>query len=176
MIGILGAFAVLFGSFLSLASPIPGTGSSEFLRLQKPYIFDRKGFEIDPRVLPWAGQSIMTKTGEIFVVYKDTASNAKIQIQTESLAQPLGLEPYSKKWLKDYQSYGFDVLGAKPFSENKAHGYLVDLFFRKEHLQQRQAIFLKNKTVVTISCLDQQSHFEATLGQCNQILRTFRWL
>ena len=160
------------------ASPIPATGTSELTSLSKNYQFNRKGFEINFKDSRWTGHSLPSKHNEINMTFLDPATSpqAKISIQTESLPESLPLETYAKKWLKDYQAYGFEVLGAKPFAENRTKGYLVDLFFRKEKQQERQAIFLKNKTVVTITCLDLESHFAMTLNPCNELLKSFRWL
>ena len=160
----------------ALASPFPATGTSEFVNPQKPYLFHRKGFEINPQLLPWQSQALKNKNSELSVLFSDPHSGGKIQVQTETMTGSYSIESYSKKWLKDYQAYGFELLGAKPFVENKAKGYLVDLFFRKDRVQQRQAIFIKNNEVVTISCLDQESHFSVTLNHCNQILKSFHWL
>jgi hypothetical protein len=171
-------FGVLVWAFAATASPIPAAGTSELTSSLKNYQFYRKGFELNFKDTRWSGRSLPSRHNEINVTFLDpsTSPKAKISVQTESLAEALPVEAYAKKWLKDYQAYGFEVLGAKPFAENKTKGYLVDLFFRKEKQQERQAIFVKNRTVVTITCSDLESHFAMTLNPCNELLKSFRWL
>ena len=96
-------------------------------------------------------------------------------IRAEQLKAELTLENYTKRWIKDYLSYGFEVLGTQTFFQNNDKALVVDLLHRNSQQQLRQVLFLKNKRVVTLTCRDQQKTFQMTLNGCNQISRTFQW-
>ena len=93
----------------------------------------------------------------------------------ETLRTEMTLENYTKKWIRDYSNYGFDVLGSQTFALNGSKALVVDLFHKKSEQQMRQVLFLKNKKVVTLTCRDQQKTFEQTLIGCNQISKSFEW-
>lgn len=162
----------------SNASPHPATASSLGLSPVKGLFFARKGF-ILPAPAHWTLDSDGSENDEEFSVeyQSKTLGSAKLALKTDTLKNSVSLEAYAKKWMKDYSSYGFDLLGAKPFTnENKAKGLVVDLKHRKKNQQIRQVIYLQNKTAVTLTCLDDIKSFQQTLADCNLFFKNFSWL
>lgn len=157
------------------SAPHPGTGSSALVSAEKGLFLSAKGFRLGAE-----------KTGWIFSLSKDdneearlvdpNNSKASLSLKMDSLKTDMSLESYSKRWMKDYSSYGFDVMGAKPFQQNGQRGLVIDLVHRLTKKQMRQALFVKNKKAVVLTCLDEKSGFEKTLTQCNQIIKSFQWL
>jgi len=179
------AFAFLPAVFLSAsnspASPMPGMGSSVLVSPEKGFFFASKGFTL-AAPSTWKFEKSpenregLTEQDEFAVIYSyPTIPTLRLSLKTDSLKTNMTVEAYAKKWMKDYTSYGFDVLGAKTFTSNQTKGLVVDLLQRKQGTQLRQVIFVKNKTAVTLTCLDQQKTFNAHIQTCNEIVRTFSW-
>ena len=177
----LNVFLFTFWSLSSLAAPLPGTASSALTSPEYGLFYSIRGFQL--RSQPsWA----MDKTKEdetsepnkefsVFYIHPDF-KNARLSVQTDTLKTEMTLESYTKKWMKDYSSYGFDVLGAKTFQTQFTKGLVVDLHHKKKDTQLRQVIFLKEKTAVILTCLDQTKSFTQSLVGCNQLVRSFQWL
>jgi hypothetical protein len=161
------------------AAPHPATSSSSGLTPEKGLFFARKGF-IFPAPKHWTLDEDLREesTDEFSIEYKSKSSQtATLSLKTDSLKKNLSLESYGKKWMKDYSSYGFDLLGAKPFvNDNKAKGLVVDLKHRKKNQQLRQVIFLQNKTAVTLTCVDEIKNFINTIADCNSFFKNFSWI
>jgi hypothetical protein len=171
------AFVLLFFPVKSLASPVPAVGTSALANPQKSYLFHLKGFTLNPTASNW--KLTMNDSGsEISASFENhkTSQSGIFSVKTESLANATNVEQYSKRWLRDYSFFGFDVLGAKPFTQNNVHGYVVDLFHKKKNKQVRQILFLKDKTSVILTCTDELSKFKDTLNSCNSVIKTFTWL
>lgn len=173
---------VLFAHRLE-AAPAPGAGSSVLVSPLAGLFYSARGFTLSAPA-EWTIDSKFkdlenndsTNANEIEIAYLNPRlPNSRVSVKTNTLKSELSLEAYAKKWMKDYSSYGFDVLGAKTFFSNSAKGLVVDLVHRKQGQQLRQVIFLKKKTAVTLTCLDKIENFDASLTTCNQILKTFAW-
>ncbi len=170
------------------ASPIPGMGSSNLVSPSKGYNFNLRGFRLTKGQTNWGLQAATAtnqnsteeasfKRGkEISVRFQSPISNGFLAVKTETLATPITVEFYAKKWIRDYSYYGFDVLGAKSFSQGNARGYVIDLYHSKKLKQMRQVVFLREKTAVILTCTDEKKQYQLTLSNCNNITKTFSWL
>ncbi len=164
-----------------LASPIPAMGSSALGSLSKGYMFNWRGFRLTKGQTNWnlqAGDAAKVENvpHEISVRYQSPLTNGFLAVKTETLPATTNVEFYAKKWIRDYSYYGFDVLGAKTFTQGNARGYVVDLVHPKKSKQLRQVVFLKEKTAVILTCTDEKAQFQRTLSNCNNIMKTFSWL
>jgi hypothetical protein len=173
-----------FWSFLLLqffhvetfAAPIPGI-SSLLKAPSKGISFDLKGFYLHPAQTGWELKGDTTpEKGEISVRFLAPQGTGMLSVKTETLKNSATLESYSKKWIKEYSSYGFDLLGSKPFIQSGTKSLVIDLFHKKTQQQVRQVILLKDKTSVIMTCSENIQKFEKALKACNSIIRTFRWL
>lgn len=106
---------------------------------------------------------------------KKAGSPATLTVRVDELQKDIAIDKYIQKWMKEYPRYGFDVLGSKPFVQNKQRGYVLDLVNREQGKQLRQVVFLKQKRAVILTCRDRISSFQENLKGCNQIVRSFTW-
>ncbi|MGE3758376.1 MAG: hypothetical protein AB7H97_11500 [Pseudobdellovibrionaceae bacterium] len=101
---------------------------------------------------------------------------ASLSIRVDVLKDPMSLEQYAKKWIRDYPGYGFTVLGNKTFSNHGFPGYVVDLVHTKKQKQIRQILYSKGRQAVILTCADDQKSFKETIKACNTIARSFQWI
>jgi hypothetical protein len=174
------SFFVLLSCSVSLASPFPGTASSALVSPESGLFYTLRGFHLKAQANWILENSDSKETADashefsVFYIHPDF-KNARLSVQTDTLKSDTTLETYTKKWMKDYSNYGFDVLGAKTFQTVNAKGLVVDLHHKKKETQLRQVIFLKDKTAVILTCLDQTKTFAKSLVGCNQLVRSFQW-
>ncbi len=175
----IGFFGLLFAAFLvpSLlyAAPHPGMGSSLLVSPEKGLFWKRQGFSLQAGASGWELASPSDEDNTKVRYLRPASASASLAVQIENLKTELTLENYAKKWMRDYVSYGFDVLGTQAFAQNNAKGLVVDLVHKQSDQQLRQILFLKNKRVVILTCRDQQKTFAQTLVGCNQISKSFEW-
>lgn len=171
----------IFLTFMAPAAPLPGTASSALTSPEFGLFYSIKGFQLKSQAL-WAmdksKEDELSDSGKEFSVFylHPEFKQARLSVRTDTLKAEITLENYTKKWMKDYSSYGFDVLGAKTFQTQFAKGLVVDLHHKKKDTQLRQVIFLKDKTAVILTCLDQTKSFTQSLVGCNQLVRSFQWM
>jgi hypothetical protein len=166
------------------AAPMPGAGSSVLVAPEKGLFFSSRGFTLAAPTSWTLERAVDDKSNKDDLDLKDEFSvaythpdypTAKLSVKTDTLRSEVSIESYAKKWMKDYSSYGFDVLSAKTFSTPPKRGLIVDLLFKKQGTQLRQVIYLRKKTAVTLTCVDQAKLFSNTMAGCNQIIQTFAW-
>jgi hypothetical protein len=160
------------------AAPIPLTSSSLYISA-KPGLFQSPiGFSINSGSTNWV-QVMSPKNNEFIEATYHSPGDENVQaaltMRHEKLSKPEELDSYSKKWMKDYPRFGFDVLAAKKVRVKNEVGFMLDLVNRENSKQLRQLIFVKNSNVVTLTCRDDAQNFLKTLKSCNEIIRTFRW-
>jgi hypothetical protein len=173
-------FAVLI--FLSstsvLAAPHPATSTSALTDPQYGHYFQSQGFNLKTAGTDWLptpqnNESLfesvrLTPKGQM-------ESAASLSVRTDTLSKQSSLENYAKKWMRDYPSYGFEVLGAKSFGMAGGPGLVVDMIQKGRSKQIRQVILQKGNRVAILTCLDNQSSFQKTLIACNQLVKNFAW-
>lgn len=171
------AFIMIF-PLSALAAPHPATGSSLLTDAQQGHYFESQGFRLKTAGTDWLptsqnGDSIfesvrMTPKGQVDAV-------SSFSVRTDTMSKQSTLEAYAKKWMRDYPSYGFEVLGAKSFSMAGGPGLVVDMVQKSKGKQIRQVILQKGFKVAILTCLDNQSVFQKTLVSCNQLVKNFEW-
>jgi hypothetical protein len=172
---------VILGTFRAYSAPAPATSSSLFASPEAGYFYQVRGFRLTGLsqwlLEPGPETEPTSDSGREFSVsYKNPSfQTARFSVQSDTLKSDISLESYTKKWMRDYSSYGFDVLGAKTFQAGVAKGLVVDLYHKKKDTQLRQVIFVKSKTAVVLTCLDQAKSFNQSLASCNQMVRGFSW-
>jgi hypothetical protein len=162
------------------AAPIPGTATSTLVSPQLGVYRSPLGFEISAGDSGWKQGEAPGDNKFIATIYKAPVKNSKgeagsLTVRVDKLAKELVIDKYVQRWVKEYPKYGFDVLGSKPFSQNKERGFVLDLINRDNGRQLRQVVFLKKQKAVILTCRDQVSTFKDSLKNCNQIIRTFQW-
>ena len=160
------------------AAPIPFTSTSALTSRNDGAYRSSYGFSLHSSVNGWKQVPPPNKNDYIVAMYesRDQVSNpSALTVRVDEMKSPSTLEDYSKKWLKDYPRFGFDVLTAKKVRVGENVGYLIDLLSRENKKQLRQLLFVKGKKAVTLTCRGDQDKFKSTIRDCNEIIRTFRW-
>ena len=171
--------ALLLFSFRLEAAPIPGTASSTLVS-KKPGVFQSpKGFRLDAGNTAWIQSAPPKKIPALVTVYKAPVpidgQQPALTVRVDDLRQAQPLKTYVKKWMQDYNRFGFDVLTAKPVKVGESQAFLLDILSRETKKQLRPVVFLRDKTAVILTCRDQRETFTKTVQDCNQIIKTFAW-
>ena len=171
-------FALFVNCFVCLkayAAPHPGMGSSLLVAPERGLFWQRKGFALRTADSGWELSAPQNESSAAVRYLKPGSPSASLAVQLETLKADLSLENYAKRWIRDYASYGFEILGTQTFLQNGSKGLVVDLFHKKSDQQLRQILFLKNKNIVILTCKDERKKFTQTLQGCNRISKTFEW-
>ncbi|MEZ0392553.1 MAG: hypothetical protein ACAH59_10070 [Pseudobdellovibrionaceae bacterium] len=168
-------FALFLISSAAFAAPMPGTGSSLLVAPEMGLFWKRQGFQLKAGTTGWQLAAPQGEDDEQVRYLKPNSSTGSLAVRTEILKADLSLENYTKRWMKDYSNYGFEVLGTQPFFQNGSKGLVVDLLHKKSNQQLRQVLFVKNKKAVVLTCRDTQKFFSQTILSCNQISKSFEW-
>lgn len=162
-------------SQMASAAPIPGSTSSKMVAPKLGLFRSPKGFVISAGGSGWSHVEAPKDSKFVATMYDSPVSTAALTVRVDELKKDTNLDAYVQKWMKAYPRYGFDVLGSKPFAQNGAKGYVLDLINRDSKKQLRQVLFLKDKKAVILTCRDDQKKFRESLKGCNQIIKTFAW-
>lgn len=164
----------------AVAAPFPGAGSSTFVPEKPGLFFSEKGFRIDSGSTAWVPAAPPKKIPSLVTIYKAPVTvngqQPALTVRVDDLRRKQGLKNYVKRWMQDYNRFGFDVLTAKPIKINDHSAFLLDIVSRETKKQLRQVIFMKEKTAVILTCRDQKESFTKTVQDCNQIIKSFAWV
>lgn len=106
---------------------------------------------------------------------KESSQKGSLSVRTDTIAKNASLELYARKWMRDYPSYGFEVLSAKNLTLNGQPALVVDMLSRSKNKQIRQVILKKENRVAVMTCLDDRATFSKSLQTCNRIMESFSW-
>lgn len=159
------------------AAPIPLTSTSALISRNEGLYRSPLGFSIHSSETGWKQLPPPNKNEYIVTMYESrgTTSPSALTVRVDELKKPTPLDEYSKKWLRDYPRFGFDVITAKKVRVGDNVGYMLDLLSRENKKQLRQLLFVKDKRAVTLTCRGDRDKFKSTIRDCNEIIRTFRW-
>lgn len=168
---------LLLSASVAQAAPMPGTASSALVAPKLGLYRSPMGFQVSAGESGWIHAEAPKHNKYVATVYRSpkAEADASLTIRVDKLPKEVALDKYVQRWMKEYPKYGFDVLGSKPFSQNKQRGYVLDLINRDNGKQLRQAVFVKNQKAVILTCRDQAKSFKNSLKDCNTIIRTFTW-
>ena len=175
-----GFLTLLFGAS-AISAPIPGTATSTLVSPQLGLYRSPVGFQVSAGTSGWTHSE--APLGNKLIATQYSAPGAKVKgkdvasltVRVDKLSKDVPMDKYVQRWMKEYPKYGFDVLGSKPFAQNKQKGYVLDLINRDSGKQLRQVVFMAKQKAVIFTCRDQVKTFKDTLKGCNQIVRTFQW-
>lgn len=170
----LGFFITLLFLQTVSAAPIPSPGFSNIGAYHSS-----QGFSLNAGHSQWLLTEPNEARTQLLTVYKAPYTHQGVQpaltVRTDKLTETIGLRTYVKRWLRDYDRFGLDILAAKPLKLNGNTAYMLDVLSRETDKQLRQVVFLKNKTAVILTCRDHRKHFSTSVNACNEIIKTFRW-
>lgn len=171
------SFILLILPIFSQAAPYPGMGSSILADSRKGYSYLHKGFFLSTEGTTWKAQVNDDKNIFDSIRFADPDKNlgGSLSVRTDQLSKDVSLEIYTRRWMRDYPNYGFEVLKAQTITLDNSPALIVDLQSRSKSKQIRQAIFQKNNKLVIFTCLDNKESFAKSIRDCNQIIQSFKW-
>ena len=155
-----------FFIYIAQAAPHPMTSTSMWTDPNKFLFYSNLPYRLS---LP--ENSGLGINGE-FTFHNQTAS---LLVKIIELPTNQSLESFSKKWIKDYSSLGFSILGSQSFAQDGMSGLVVDIFHRDHKKQLRQVLLKGNHQIAILTCQDDEKQFKDTLKICNQITKSFEW-
>lgn len=162
--------------FLAIAAPYPATSTSALTAPEKGLYFLHRGFTLKTEGTNWVPVSSSEQSLLDTVRFSSNASkDGSLSIRTDKVAKSASLDLYTRKWMRDYPNYGFEVISAKNFTLNGSPALVVDMLSRSKNKQIRQVILKNNDRVAIMTCLDNKDTFNKSLQNCNQIMKTFAW-
>lgn len=171
-------FIILLFISQAYSAPHPASSSSILTNPEKGLFFERWGFRLGTQGTSWV-LSEMPEEGQIWKFFPATGAplpqTAQIHLRKDQLKMDLSPEAYAKRWIREYGHLGLEILGTKAFGQNGVRGVVIDTLERSKKIQLRQAVYLKGRTVVVLTCSDQKDSFSKTLSDCNQLIKNFSW-
>lgn len=170
-------FLTSLGAF---AAPIPGTSSSPLVSQKPGLFFSPKGFSINSAQTDWVQSAPPKHIPSLVTVYRSplpvNGQQPALTVRVDEMRHVQPLKTYVKKWMKDYNRFGFEVLTAKSIKIRETQAFLLDIVSRETQKQLRQVVFVKDKTAVILTCRDARDSFAKTVQDCNEIMKTFEWV
>lgn len=167
---------LIFLPMSALAAPYPATSSSALTNPEKGLYFLHKGFTLKTEGTSWVpvATSEQSLLDTVRFAAKDNGKGV-LSIRTDKVAKTASLELYTRKWMRDYPNYGFEVISAKNFELNGSPALVVDMLSRSKNKQIRQVVLKNQDRVAIMTCLDDKATFSKSLQSCNQIMKSFSW-
>ena len=152
-------------------------GSSALTDSKKGLSFLHKGFYLSTEGTSWkpVGANEEKFFDSMRFADPNKISEGSLSVRLDTLSKDVSLETYTRRWMRDYPNYGFEILKAQTITLEQNPALIVDLQSRSKAKQIRQAIFQKNNKLVIFTCLDKREDFNKSIQDCNQIIKSFRW-
>lgn len=163
----------MFGSTISFSAPHPTTGQSLLNRLSHSPVFSQFGFRLKGNVeLPWIMDNSDADTKEFNLLY----GSGRLNIKSEVVSAKTELDNYIKRYLKDYNHYGFNIAKIQNGSDDLTPQIILDIEQKIKKNKLKQYFILKNQHVLTITCTDDNESFERTSHLCQRFVDEISWL
>ncbi len=160
----------------SWAAPHPLAGSSIVNKPQNSIAMSHLGFKLGPMPANWVyknGSDLTSLSLEMGPA--EVVSKSILTIRTEKVSPKTDLEKYVRQYLRDYNQYGFEVVGLQSYKKSLTPSVIVDLTQKNKLTRSRQVFFHKGDKMVLATCLDDFDKFDKTMLVCNRVLGAFYW-
>jgi len=168
---VLNLVALIFN--LALAATHPLTGSSIINQPRNSAAFSQMGFELSSVPANWTYHTPIDR--HIASLELGTDGKTLLSFKYTDVSIKTQLEPYVRKYLRDYNQYGFEITGLQSHAKAHVPTVIVDLKQKNKLNQSRQVFFYQQGKMITATCTDDPKNFEKTFAICNQILGSFKW-
>lgn len=173
-------FAVLFLSLTLSGAPFPTTGSSIVNSPKWNTAFSQMGFAFKLVSNEWVylenpSQKQQSSQSQIDMGLKTLSESARLSLKTEMYKSKINLESYAKKYLRDYNQYGFEVISSKTIMLNNNPAIVIDLVQKNKSTQSRQFFISAGNKITVASCIDKTDVFTLTSNMCQQLFNTYQW-
>lgn len=165
-------FLTIFSTMLS-ASPHPLTGSSIINQPDNSMAFSQMGFKLSSVPSYWVFNKSLESTSNL--IEMGLPNRTLLSFRLENVSPKTILEQYVRRYLKDYNQYGFELAGLQSLPSGHVPSVIVDLNQKNKSTRSRQVFFVKQGKLIIATCSDDASRFDSTVAVCNQILGGFDW-
>jgi hypothetical protein len=170
--------ALLFISSMSLAAPHPTTSSSLVNQPHSSIVFSQFGFKLNYMPDNWILTENTTSDRNANQKQIDLKNQtARISFNYDETKTNVDLETYVRRFLRDYNQFGFEVAGLQSVknSSDKVTSVILDINQKNQKTKSRQVFFQNGKKIVTATCIDDLETFDKSTKDCNKILGSFYW-
>ncbi len=170
-----------------ISSPIPTTGSTLINKPQwSSVVLSQLGFNLKFNSNEWIyienplsnsyprSELNLTKP-QIELGFQNLSETARLSLKADKIYSKGSLEQYLKKYLRDYNQYGFELLSTQTLKMNSQPVVVIDLLQKNKLTQSRQVFFQHNDNLVIATCTDKTELFKKTFDMCQAVLNTFTW-
>lgn len=166
--------------FFVQAAPFPTTGSSMVNSPRWNTAFSQMGFSFKLVSDEWVflenpSLARLPANQQIDMGFKTLSESARLSLKTENYRGKVNLEAYAKKYLRDYNQYGFEVLSSKSLKINGIPAVVIDLMQKNKLTQSRQIFLGADEKITIASCIDKSELFTLTANMCNQLISHYNW-
>lgn len=160
-------------AFTTQAAPHPTTGLSLINRISRGHVFSQFGFQLKGQVeLPWILEATSDDNKEFNLLY----GSGRMNIRSEVVSSKMHLDNYIKRFLKDYNLYGFTVSKIQNGADESTPQITLEIDQKNKKNKLKQVFILKNQRVLTITCTDDDDSFERTSHLCQRFIDEIHWL
>lgn len=160
----------------SFAAPLPLTGSSLINQLQSGVVLGQLGFKVQNFPADWQLKTTLeSETMSLEMGPPDPHSKAVLSFKSDTVSIKTNLENYVRHYLRDYNQYGFEVIGLQSLKQPGLNSVIVDLNQKNKVTRSRQVFYKKDDKIVTATCIDDFDKFSKTILTCNSIFESFQW-
>lgn len=156
------------------AAPHPLTGSSIINKPSNSLAFSQMGFALKSVPDDWV--FINTPESDTLTLEIGLADQPLLSFRSEVVSEKTDLERYVRRYLRDYNQYGFEVTGLQSHRKAPVPSVIVDLKQKNKTSRSRQVFFHRDNKLIIATCADQDKKFDQTLATCNRILGSFSWI
>lgn len=169
---IIGICFIIFACLEAQSAPYPGMGSAQFADSNKGLFSLHQKFSVSTQGTNWG----FATTPESGMRFHKPQGQASLSIKKDHLNEKVDMKTYTKRWMRDYSGYGFEILAAKNIRLNNNEALVIDLLSRSKGQQVRQVISRNKSEIAIMTCVDQKDTFSETLKDCNKIIQNFKWI
>ena len=170
--------ALLFLSAVGFAAPHPTTSSSLVNQASSSIVFSQFGFKLNYMPENWQLTENTTSENNAGQKQIDLKNHtARISFNYDETKTNVDLETYVRRFLRDYNQFGFEVAGLQSIKNpaNKVTSVILDINQKNQKTKSRQVFFQNGKKIVTATCIDDLETFDKSTKDCNKILGSFNW-
>lgn len=171
-------FAVFFISSIAFSAPHPTTSASIVNQPASSIVFSQFGFKLNYLPNQWHLTENTTSENNASQKQIDLKNHtARMSFNFDETKNNVELETYVRKFLRDYNQFGFEVSGLQSIknSSNKVTSVILDISQKNQKTKSRQVFFQNGKKIVTATCIDDVETFDQSTKDCNKILGSFYW-
>ncbi|MFZ3228833.1 MAG: hypothetical protein WA160_01415 [Pseudobdellovibrio sp.] len=159
----------------SFAAIQPLTGSSLINQIQSGAVLSQMGFQIQAIPTNWILKKPFNQdSSTIEIGSEELNKKSSLSFHTEIIPVKTDLEKYVRQYLRDYNQYGFEVIGLQSLKTGQ-NSVVVDLNQKNKSTRSRQVFYKKDNKIVLATCIDEFEQFSKTILICNAVLNTFQW-